>query len=173
MSDKPRYKTYTPHQSDPLFIRFVNGDTDPRGVVQGLIEGTRDEGTIGIAQEVLAGEMDLTQFREDLCSLLDDIIANGVYHPAVNYLNSYMEPSILEHQEERNLDSSGTTRKWLSIRKKDSPWVEAVVCYNLTLFIKAFGFSKIKKCPQCHRYFTQKKFKYKFCSEKCKMRSGE
>lgn len=173
MSGKPRYDSYTPHQSDPLFIRFANGDATPEDVVRGIIEGTRDEKSVSIAQKVLYGEIDLSLFKSDFQSLLDDVIANGVYHPAVNYLNSYMEPSILEHREESSLSSTGSSKKWISIRNEKAPWVEAVVCYNLTLFIKVFGYDKIRKCPYCRRYFTQKKFKYKYCSEKCKRGSGD
>lgn len=161
MNEKPKYKAYKPDQTAPLFMRFANDLVGPEEIVQGLVDSTEDEKTKEIALNVNISELDLGLFKEDFRSMLDDIISGGVFHPIANYLNAYMEPSLLEH---------GAQKRWVTIRSEEAPWIEALLCYNLTLFIKAFGKEKLQRCPTCHKYFQLKKFKYKFCSEKCKIR---
>lgn len=162
------YKDFKGVRLNPLFVRFANGKASFDDIVNGFIESTQDSRSKEIAEGVLGAESDLSSFRGDFRELLDDVIANGIFHPAVNYLNSYMEPSILQHKDTAGSGTSGSSRSWISIRDAGSPWVEAVVCYNLALFLKAMGPKKLKRCSSCGDFFTNAKMDYNYCSEKCK-----
>ena len=171
MEEKPKYSEYKPKKKGPLFIRFANDQVSKEEIIDGLIEATKDEATREIATQAKESDYDLSQFREDFREMLVDVIANGVYHPAANYVNSYMEPSLLQHMEESSTSSTGTQKRWVSVRRKDAPWVEALVCYNFSLFVKLYSHRKIKVCPNCKSFFVNQKFDYKYCSETCKVRS--
>lgn len=172
MADTPRFKSYRPNSASPLFIRVVNKQACARDIATGLLESTLDEKSKDIAGAVAEQNPDLTLFVEDMVELLRDIIGNGVSPSVRNYLNSYMSSSLLMHNTQ---DSSGNTvvsKTYLSIISEDTPWLEAVVCFNLSLYIKSSGTTKLKECPVCGKFFVNGKMDYKFCSESCKGRGA-
>ena len=159
----------------PLFIRFINGFADFRTIADALSKTSEDEDTKALAADLLESykdkEIDLSDFKSDFRHLLNDIIENGVVLPVRQYLNAYMEPSLLEMSAESSDVRSGSKRTWLKIRDKDTPWLESTVCYNLSVFLIHVGASKLKCCQACHKYFVIDKMKYSYCSESCKKRS--
>lgn len=165
---------YTPGLKDPLFIRFLNGHITGLGVMDAFLRGTKDDKTKEIVTAFIAAgvEPDLKDFKTDFKNLVKDFSENGPIHPVREYLNSYMEPSLLEVPENSSVGNMGETTKWLMIRNPEAPWLEAVVCYNLSIYVHTFGHHTIKECPLCNKFFTQGKYKYKYCSESCKVRSG-
>ena len=58
------------------------------------------------------------------------------------------------------------------LKEKDTPWVEAIVCYNFCLYIKMYGISEIKLCPVCSKFFSHKGKYAKYCSDACKTSGG-
>jgi hypothetical protein len=172
-NQQPLYKSYTPvAMSAPLFIRVANKVSDGKDIADSLAKGTRDPETTRLAEEMAANPPDMSEFVSDFGHLLQDIMVNGVVPPAVDYLNAYMQPSLLMHPFSEAEGSTGMDGYWLSIKDKEAPWLEAVVCYNLSAFLKLFGYRKIKLCSVCHKFFTNNRNDYKFCSEACSRRGG-
>jgi hypothetical protein len=155
---------------EPLFIRYANGLVDPTYIVQSFLESNTEEKSKDIALEALKSPPDLRLFQRDFKNLLMDIIDNGINKQAINYINNYMKPSLEEFVE------GGTSRagekRHVILKSKDTPWIEAIVCYNLTLYIKMFGISEIKQCPVCSRFFSHKGKYAKYCSDICKTNGG-
>jgi hypothetical protein len=172
MDQKPRYDKYVVNRDAPLFIRVANNQADASTIAEGLISNTYDDITINLASIVKEQNPDISIFREDLRNLLLDLITQGVTPQITQYLNSYMESSLLVHEQNESVGVSGHKLYWLSIKQEGTPWLEALVCYNLSVYIKAFGINFIKECPSCHKFFLQGKMKYKYCSEVCKTRSS-
>lgn len=166
---------YTSVTRDPLFIRFANGNADYKDILHGLLRGSEDEETKAIAEAVLEEykekPLDLSEFRSDIRHLLNDLIENGVILPVTQYLNTYMEPSVEEMSIEHSYARTGETKTWLRIKNKDAPWMEAIVCYNISMFLIHIGVSKLKCCKLCKKYYTISKMKYEYCSESCKKRA--
>jgi hypothetical protein len=152
---------------EPLFIRLANRKIGALEVAQSVISSSKDEPSIKIASQAITNLPDISLFIKDFREVLSDLIDNGVNQRVINYINSYMKPSLSEI-----VDSSGNSRsgenRWVFIKNPDAPWVEAIVCYNLSLYIKAFGFDKIKSCPVCSKFFTHKGKYAKYCSDSCK-----
>lgn len=156
---------------EPLFIRLANREISALEVIQSVIKSSEDPRSIEIAQSALQEIPDLSVFVKDFKEVLMDISDNGISQRMINYLNSYMKPSLSEI-----LDTSGGNRssekRYICIKDPKAPWVEGIVCYNLSLFIKAFGLQSIKNCPVCTKFFTNKGKYAKYCSDICKTRGS-
>lgn len=150
---------------EPLFINFLNKNICSNDIIKTVIQTAKDERTRKIAEE--RGEVDLLLFRKDFEKMILDMIDNGVNQRIINYLNSYMKLSLEEY-----IDTSAGSRvnesRYVSIKAEDTPWLEAIICYNLCLYIKAYGFKEIKRCPVCMKFFSNKGKYAKYCSEVCK-----
>lgn len=156
-------------KKEPLFINFVNKKISIIEIISIVLENAKDAESISIAESYRDNNnySDLSQFRKDFSELLEDVIDNGVSQRIINYLNSYMKPSLLEYVDSSSGSRAGEIR-FIAIKDAESPWVEAIICYNLCIFIKAYGFSDIKNCPVCLKFFTNKGKYAKYCSESCK-----
>jgi hypothetical protein len=152
---------------EPLFIRYANGLVGAEEIVNSFLESNFDKRSEEIAKEALKKLPDLALFKRDFCNLLLDIIDNGIRKPSINYVNDYMKPSLEEIVEGSSASRSGEKRQ-IIIKAKDTPWIEAIVCYNLCLYIKMFGFLEIKHCPVCGKFFSHKGKYAKYCSDICK-----
>jgi len=150
---------------EPLFINFLNKIVHSNDIIKTVTQMARDERTKKVAEE--KEEVDLSIFRRDFEKMILDLIDNGINQRVINYLNSYMKLSLEEY-----LDNSEGGRvnesRYVGIKAEDTPWLEAIVCYNLCLYIKAYGFKEIKRCPVCMRFFSNKGKYAKYCSEVCK-----
>jgi len=155
---------------EPLFIRFANGVSSGSDIINSLLESSNKE-TVEIAQKKLEDIPDLRIFREDFKKALLDLIDNGISQYLINYVNSYTKPSLIEYVNEGGNSRVSEDRK-VAIKAEDAPWVEAVVCYNLCLYIRMFGIKEIKKCPVCFKFFSNKGKYAKYCSDGCKERKS-
>jgi hypothetical protein len=156
---------------EPLFIRLANRKAGALEVIQSFQKASDDEMSVEIAAKASSDLPDISLFIKDFKEVLLDLIDNGVNQRVVNYINSYMKPSLCEVVDQSGGGRAGESRH-IYIKDPKAPWVEAVVCYNLTLFIKAYGFQSIKCCPVCSKFFTDKGKYAKYCSESCKSQGG-
>ena len=157
---------------DPLFIRFANDKLGAYGIMESFRDSTESRETQDIIDEFLKEEEpSLEQFRSDFRNCLDDIIRNGVDGYVKNYLNNYMQPSLLEYRVDQATRTTGNQKQWVGIKDKESAWMEALVCYNLCMFVKGLDVRALKLCPVCSDYFSHKGRFAKFCSESCKGRN--
>jgi hypothetical protein len=157
--------------AEPLYIRFANGQITSKGVIESFLKNAQNDKTRDIAEKALESPPNLTQFRKDFKSLLSDLMDRGVNREFVNYLNSYMKPSLEEFVEGSSIGRTGEKR-WVGIKDEETPWVEAAICYNLSLYIKLEGIEKIKQCPVCKKFFCHKTKYAKYCSDSCKTRGS-
>jgi hypothetical protein len=152
---------------EPLFIRLANGSVTYTDVVDSLLATTTHEPSKEIAMKAKEVSVDLSVFKRDFGSMLQDLIDNGINQTLINYVNSYMKPSLEEIVESSNGGRTGEKRS-IIIKAADAPWIEAIVCYNLCLFIKAYGIKEIKQCAVCKKFFTNKGKYAVYCSDMCK-----
>lgn len=153
---------------EPLFVRYANRELNKNDIIDAFISGSEHDKSIKIAQEAKEEvNYDLSVFRRDFINALQDLIDNGINRQLVNYLDSYMKPSLSEIVEGGGSNTTGEKR-WAIIKSADAPWIEAVVCYNMTLYIKAYGYKELKRCPVCSKFFTNKGKYAKYCSDRCK-----
>lgn len=157
--------------AEPLYIRFANGKITSKGVIESFLKNAQDDKTRGIAEKALDTPPNLTQFRSDFKNLLLDLIDRGVNREFANYLNSYMKPSLEEFVVGSSIGRAGEKR-WVGIKDEETPWVEATICYNLSLYIKLEGIDKIKQCVVCKKFFCHKTKYAKYCSDSCKSRGN-
>jgi len=148
---------------EPLFVRFANGEATVADVV-GAVSSSKDAKTAGFAAEALKALPDLSVFRTDFKAMLADLAENGVSRRLVNYVDSYMKPSLEEYTEGAGGSRAGEGR-WVAVKDGTAPWPEALVCYNMCLYIRAYGIEEFKKCATCGRYFTNKGKYAKYCME--------
>lgn len=154
-------------RDEPLFVKFLNGQVDYTQVIDAAIAQSKNQRTTDIAKAKKEEYIDLSIFKEDFLKVVVDLIDNGVNQRVTNYLNSYMKPS-LEEFVEPNQGSRVNESRYVGIKAADTPWIEAILCYNLCIYIKAWGLKDIKQCPNCGKIFTSKGQYAKYCSETCK-----
>lgn len=151
----------------PLFIKFLNGEIDYIYIIDTIINNSKDERSRVIAQNKREELVNLSYFRTDFKKAIIDLIDNGITQRFTNYVDSYMKPSLLEF-EEPNVGRRSGEQRYVIIKADDTPWIEAIVCYNLCIYIRAYGIKSIKQCAVCNRFFVHKGEYAKYCSEQCK-----
>jgi hypothetical protein len=156
---------------EPLFVRYANRHIDTSGVVQTFIAQTDDPVSKQIAEDTLNNLPDLSVFKKDFRAALEDIIENGINRQFINYVDSYMKPSLLEQVSEGGV-SRVNERRMVIIKEKGTPWIEAVLCYGVLLYLKAYGIKELKRCPVCTKIFTTKGKYAKYCSDDCKSKGS-
>ena len=154
-------------RDEPLFIKFINGQINYLQIIDTVINSSEDQKSKDIAEAKKGVSVDLSIFRDDFRKVILDLIDNGINQRVINYLNSYMKPS-LEEFVDTAAGSRVNEKRYVSIKAEDAPWLEALVCYNLCIFIKVYGFKEIKQCAQCGKFFSHKGQYAKYCSESCK-----
>jgi len=156
---------------EPMFVRYANGQIDEKYIINSFIKSSDNEKSKEIAKKIRDEIPALDLFKRDFINALEDIIDNGINNQFINYINSYMKPSLEEYTEGSGASRTGEKR-WVIIKEEGTPWIEALLCYNLTLFLKVNGLQDLKKCPVCTKFFSHKGKYAKYCSETCKGQSG-
>lgn len=157
---------------EPLFLRVVNNRA---GVVDACkaFSSSKHPETAKVASAVLNKEepykYDFETFRGDFQECLLDLIDNGITPQVKSYLDSYMAPALEEDVEEESYSQKGATRRSVHIKDGEQPWAEALVCYNLCLFISTGELSQLKKCKKCGRFFTGRGKYAAYCGDACKL----
>jgi hypothetical protein len=154
-------------RQEPLFIRFANGQVSATDIIDSFLSTTEHPLSKDIGTKAKGRLPDLSVFKNDFKNLLLDLIDNGINQRLINYVDSYMKPSLEEIVESSGEGRTGE-RQYIILKAEDTPWVEAIVCYNLCLYIKAYGYRELKECPVCKKFFSNKGKYAKYCSDSCK-----
>jgi len=154
-------------RDEPLFIKFLNSQINHSQIIDSVINTAKDQRSKDIATSKKDEEVDISIFREDFRRVVLDLVDSGINQRVINYIDSYMKPS-LEEFVEPNQGNRINESRYVSIKSEDAPWIEAVICYNLCIFIKVYGFKDIKQCSTCSKFFSHKGQYAKYCSEPCK-----
>ena len=155
-----------------MYLQFANGELSPEKVASRYASGVPEGESRTLAESFASGEAsyDVEDFRGDFKRCVEDFIDNGPIKPVVAYLDSYMSIALEEVELHVGKGSFGTTSRYALIKDASAPWLEAVICYNFCLYIKAFGREDLKCCKACKRLFANKGKYAKYCSDSCKGR---
>jgi len=151
---------------NPLFLRFINRKI---GVVDLLNAFTQSEDayTIEVAKKALNDPPDLEDFRQELEEAVRDIIKDGPTEEFKSFVNHYMEDSIYQCYDNKKTPWGENRRHSVFVKKEDSTWIQGLVCYNLSLYIKAFGLDNLKACKTCGNLFAHKGKWAVYCEDTC------
>jgi len=155
-----------PH-TDPLFMRFLNREVT---VADMLLTFSRSEDTITAraANERLTNPPDLYEFHQELSGAVRDIAKYGVGAEFRAFVNHYMEKSITEDLLTEKSPYGENSSRIARVKNPDEPWVQGLICYNVCLYIKAYGLENLKICKVCDKLFLHKGKWAVYCSDACK-----
>lgn len=159
-------KENTQGDKDPLFLKFV---TRKYGIIDVLqcFQKSKDSFTLEAVSRALENPPDIEDFRKELEEAIRDIIKTGPGEEFRAFVNNYMENSISEVKE-NNMTPFGESRKQVAVIKDETePWVQGLLCYNLVLYIKAFGLECLKACKTCQTLFSNKGRFAVYCRDTC------
>ena len=156
---------------NPLFIRFINKETSVTGMLKSFSK-TGDKKTSQIALKVLLDPPEMDEFRKELEEAVRDLVKDGVGEEFKAFVNHYMSTSLEEFTEETTTPFGENRSQTASVRDEKEPWVEGLLCYNTSLYIKAFGLGALKICKICGKLFCHKGKYAVYCSELCKSKKN-
>jgi hypothetical protein len=153
-----------------LFIRFLNKEVSV-GDLLSLYAKSSDSFTSQTAIKAQENPPDLSSFHKELKDAVSDIIAEGLAEEFASFANNYMESSLVEDVESFDSTLGQNVSRMARVRDAESPWIEGLLCYNLCLYIKAYGLDSLKKCRVCGKFFDHKGKYAIYCSDACKSTS--
>ena len=157
-------------EKDPLFLRYVNDEIDVMGMLLSFSR-SKDSKTSSLAKDTINNPPDLTEFKQELKEAVDDIVTEGLDEGFRAFVNHYM--SCLEEDVAIKETPLGENRsQFARVGDVEGPWVQGLVCYNLCLYIKAFGLQDLKKCKVCGKLFAHKGKYALYCSDPCKKKGS-
>jgi hypothetical protein len=153
-------------EKNPLFLRFVNRKISTVDVLQSFSQ-SKDPITAGAAVKALENPPDLEDFRKELEEAVRDLVKEGLGEEFKVFVNHYMEPSIVQVTDTEKTPFGENRMHSACIKDVDSTWIEGFICYNLCLYIKAFGLDNLKSCRTCGTLFCHKGKWAVYCEDIC------
>lgn len=155
----------------PMFLQFLNKE---RGVSDLLTSFSKssDETTARAAKDMIKSPPDLDSFRDELKEAVIDILTNGLGDTFKAFVNDYMS-ALQEDYESKDTKNGMNMSHTATVADPDGPWIQGFICYNLCLYIKAFGLENVKMCRVCHKIFSHKGKWAVYCSDPCKKKGKE
>lgn len=151
----------------PLFLRFINKEVSVLEMLQSFA-GATDPCTAKAAARALKDPPDLESFRSEMKDAVTDIIGEGVGKEFSAFVDNYMKESLEEDVETEHGQLGKNVTRWARVKDETKPWVQGFICYNLCLYIRAFGLQSLKKCKVCSKFFNHKGKWAVYCSDPCK-----
>jgi hypothetical protein len=155
---------------NPLFLRFINKEVSATDLLH-IYSKSPDSFTAETARVMVGNPPDLEEFRVELFDAVGDAVKTGIGEEFRSFVNHYMEPSLIEDMESSDGTHGENSTRQARLKDASAPWVQGFLCYNLCLYIKAFGFDELKKCKVCGKLFDHKGQYAVYCSEGCKSSS--
>jgi hypothetical protein len=152
---------------NPLFLRFINREVGFTDVVRSFTNSP-DPRTSEIALRAILSPIDLEPFRKEIEEATRDIIQTGFGEEFKAFVNHYMESALVEEQVITQSRLGESRVQMATIKDENAPWVQGFICYNLCLYIKAFGLGDLKACKSCNKLFAHKGQYATYCSDECK-----
>jgi hypothetical protein len=159
-----------PAPKEPLFVRFCNKEASVLDLLHSFSKSS-DLFTSELAIKTIKNPPDMSQFHKELVDAVTDIIKTGPSEDFKAFVNHYMGESLIEDYETRDTDLGENISRSARVVDENTPWVQGLVCYNLCLYIKAFGLEDLKKCKVCSKFFCHKGKWAVYCSDVCKKAS--
>lgn len=152
---------------DPLFLKFINRNVSVFEMLQSFSKSF-DKYTSETAKKAMSNPPDLENFREELTDAVRDLIKKGLGEEFKAFVDHYMEPSLEEDISTSDGHFGQNVSRSARIKDADMPWMEGLICYNLSLYIRAFGLDDLKICKICDKIFGHKGKWAVYCSDACK-----
>lgn len=169
----PTSKPVKPHKYSkpkvpvPMFLKFINDEISVIEILQSFA-GAQDKKTATAATKAINNPPDLEGFRSEMKEAVTDIIREGPGQEFIAFVDHYMKDSLEEDLQTDKRERGVNVSRWARVKDEAEPWVQGFICYNLTLYIKAFGLQELKKCKVCSRFFNHKGKYAVYCSDECK-----
>ncbi len=150
-----------------LFLRFINREVSVVEMLQSFA-GSNDLYTAKAAAKIMDSPPDLESFRSEMKDAVTDIIKEGLSSEFAAFVDNYMKDSLVEDMETDIGERGKNVSRWARVKDDTKPWVKGFICYNLSLYIRAFGLQSLKKCKVCSKFFDHKGKYAVYCSDLCK-----
>lgn len=151
---------------NPLFLRFINRKMSAFEILQSF-SNSADPITATAAKDALNDPPDLEDFRKELEDAVRDLSKDGLGEEFKAFVNHYMEPSITQAIDNEKTPFGENRYHAAFIKDLDSTWIEGLICYNLCLYVKAFGLDNLKTCKTCGVVFCHKGRWAAYCEDTC------
>jgi hypothetical protein len=152
---------------EPLFIRFLNKELSAVDMLH-IFARSPDPYTAQTASKAMDDPPNLEEFHQELLDAVRDLTKTGLGEEFKAFVNNYMGQSLIEDVESKDSKFGENVSRRARIVDEESPWVQGLICYNLCLYIKAFGLEDLKICRICHKLFAHKGKYAIYCSDACK-----
>ncbi len=152
---------------NPLFLKFLNREAPVLEMLSSFSR-SKDPYTSEAANELMENPPDLEEFRKEFIDAVRDIIKEGPGKEFSAFVDHYMAPSLEEDVKTVKGQRGENIHRTARVKDKNEPWVQALICYNLCLYIRAFGLEALKTCKVCGRFFAHKGKWAVYCSDVCK-----
>ena len=152
---------------NPLFLRFLNQKTSVFEMLQSFSR-SKDPYTSESATEALNDPPSLDDFREELTDAVADLVKEGPGDEFSAFVDHYMKSSLEEDVKTVRGHRGENVFRVARVKDNKEPWVQGLVCYNLCLYIRAFGLDALKRCKVCDKFFAHKGKYAVYCSDVCK-----
>ena len=153
--------------SNPLFLRFINKELST-GDLLIIFSRASDPFTAETALKAIEDPPDLENFRKELTDAVRDIAREGPGEEFKAFVNNYMAPSLEEDVSNSASQFGENVSRTARVKDPDSDWVQGLLCYNVCMYIKAFGLENLKSCRVCSKLFSHKGKYAVYCSDSCK-----
>jgi hypothetical protein len=150
---------------NPLFLKFINKEVGSTELLS-IYSKSPDSYTSETARKAIPPNLD--EFRTELYDAVSDIITTGMGEEFRSFVNHYMEPSLTEDVETSDGSHGENITRQAYVKDDQAPWVQGLLCYNLCLYIKAFGLEELKRCRVCGKLFANKGQYAVYCTDTCK-----
>jgi hypothetical protein len=157
---------------EPLFIRFINKEVGTSDLLHSFSKSS-DPVTLDAVQQALQSPPDLESFRVELTDAVRDIITTGLGEEFKAFVNNYMADSLEEDVQSTDSQLGENISRSARVKDSSAPWIQGFLCYNLCLYVKAFGLDELKACKTCGKFFSHKGKFAVYCSDPCKARGKE
>lgn len=152
---------------NPLFLKFINREVGISDILRSFANSPNSH-TAEVAVRAMDKVIDLDPFRVELEEAVRDILKEGFGDEFKAFVNNYMEPSLVEEQVVTQGPLGESRVQIATVKDEDQPWVQGFLCYNLCLYLKAFGTDELKACKICSKLFSHKGKFASYCSDTCK-----
>jgi len=152
---------------EPLFLKFLNRSITVFEILQSFCKSS-DKVTVETAKKTLYSPPDLEAFREEFTDAVRDLVNKGLGEEFKAFVDNYMSPSLEEDVDLTDGQFGQNVSRFARIKDTSSTWIEGFICYNISLYIRAFGLDSLKICRVCDKFFAHKGKWAVYCSDGCK-----
>lgn len=152
---------------EPLFIKFLNRGVTVFEMLKSFSKAS-DKKTSEAAKKALSNPPDLDNFREEFTEAVRDLVNKGLGEEFKAFVDHYMSPSLEEDVDLTEGQFGQNVSRSARVKDESSTWIEGFVCYNISLYIRAFGLNDLKICKICDKFFAHKGKWAVYCSDGCK-----